>query len=379
MVPARQQRWRFSIQHQFSNTIVVDVSYNGAWSKIPVNQPLNYLPQKYYGSGNTRATAVEADMTTNLTNPFRASANFPSLATTNPAVYNYLLTQSRFAGSNIAKNTLLRMYPVMTSTFNGLRPGVDIMDAYGRVRYNDLQIQAEKRFARGFSMSGMYTYAVSKVQDWYANAFDPKPSWEINNNTLPHRIVWTGIYEFPFGKGKAYATQGVLRPLLGGWSVGWIYQRNSGPALQWDNRFFYGDINKIADLFRHDQVNSNDIHVWWDPAIAYTAKDTNPIASTFQGFEGRSAFQASGYQLRVFPRTLDCMRADGIRNWDANVKRDFRITESFKARLQVDLLNLTNHTAFTSPSVDPTSGNFGRVTAQRGLSRNIQFNLRLEF
>ena len=97
------------------------------------------------------------------------------------------------------------------------------------------------------------------------------------------------------------------------------------------------------------------------------------------GFEGRSANQASAYQLRVFPRTLDGVRADGIRNWDINLKRDFRVTESMKVRIQVDDLNATNHTNFSGPSTDPTSGNFGKITSQRGLSRIIQFNLRIEF
>jgi len=81
----------------------------------------------------------------------------------------------------------------------------------------------------------------------------------------------------------------------------------------------------------------------------------------------------------VFPRTIDGIRADGIRNWDINVKRDFRITETMKVRLQVDDLNATNHTNFSGPSTDPTSGNFGKITSQRGLSRIIQFNLRIEF
>jgi hypothetical protein len=375
--PARQQRWRVGLQHQFSNSIVLDVSYNGAWSKIPVSQRINLLGQQYFGTGNTRASAAEADMTTNVTNPFNTS-NFASLATASPTIYNYLLTQGRFTGSTVSKNSLLRLYPVM-GTFTGLRPGVDLNDALGGVRYNDLQVQVEKRFGRGFSMSGLYTYATSESQDWYANEFDTKPSWRLNNNTYPHRIVWSGIYEFPFGRGKAYATKGPLKPILGGWSVGWIYQRNSGPAPDWSNRFFYGDINKIADLFKHDQVNSEDIHVWFDPSIAYKATGSNPIPSGFQGFEGRSALQPSGYQVRVFPNRLSAMRADGIRNWDVNAKRDFRVTESFKVRFQVDLLNATNHTNFNSPSTDPTSGNFGRVTAQRGLSRIIQFNLRLQF
>jgi hypothetical protein len=228
-------------------------------------------------------------------------------------------------------------------------------------------------------MTGLYTYAASDVQDWYANPFDPAPSWEINNNTMPHRFVWTGIYEFPFGKGKAHFNRGVLRALLGEWSLGWIYQRNSGPAVQWDNRFYYGDISKIADVLKHDQMNSQDIHLWWDPAIAYKASGSAAIPTDFVGFEGRSSLQPSSYQMRVFPRTLPEMRADGIRNWDANVKKDMRVTETVRVRFQVDFLNATNHTNFSAPSADPTSGNFGRLTSQRGLSRIIQFNLRIAY
>ena len=81
----------------------------------------------------------------------------------------------------------------------------------------------------------------------------------------------------------------------------------------------------------------------------------------------------------VAKRAIDDLRADGIRNWDINVKRDFRLTETAKIRLQVDDLNATNHTNFSAPSTDPTSGNFGKITSQRGLSRIIQFNLRIEF
>jgi hypothetical protein len=314
-------------------------------------------------------------MTTNVSNPFNIS-NFASLAASSPAVYNYLLTQGRFTATTISKATLLQTYPAVGNV-TGLRPGVNLMDAYGGMKYNDLQVQFEQRFTHGFTSTVLYTFTHSTVQDWYANPFDAAPSWEINNNALPHRFVWTGIYQFPFGRGQKFATKGILKAIAGGWSAGWIYQRNSGPALQWNNLFYYGDLSKITDLLAHDRVNSQDIHTWFDPSISY--KGTGAIPSGFSGFEGRSANQPSGYQLRVFPRTIDGVRADGIRNWDINVKRDFRVTETMKIRLQVDDLNATNHTNFSAPSTDPTSGSFGKITSQRGLSRIIQFNLRIEF
>ena len=72
-------------------------------------------------------------------------------------------------------------------------------------------------------------------------------------------------------------------------------------------------------------------------------------------------------------------REDGIRNWDTKVQRRFKVTEQLSTLFSVDLLNATNHTNFEGPNTDPTNRNFGRVTTQRGLSRVIQFNLRIEF
>ena len=287
-VPARQQRWRVGLQHQFGSSRVLDVSYNGAWAKVPISQPINYIPSQYYGSGNVRANDVQAQMTTNV--PTRSTS--PTSRRWPPAarrVYNYLLTQGRFTGTTISKATLLQTYPTV-SNVTGLRPGVDLMDAYGGMKYNDLQVQFEQRFAQGFTSTVLYTYTHSTVQDWYANPFDPTPSWEINNNALPHRFVWTGIYQFPFGGGQRFATKGILKAIAGGWSAGWIYQRNSGPALQWGNLFYYGDLSKIGDMLAHDRVNSQDIHTWFDPSIAY--KGTGAVPAGFNGFEGRSANQA---------------------------------------------------------------------------------------
>jgi hypothetical protein len=43
------------------------------------------------------------------------------------------------------------------------------------------------------------------------------------------------------------------------------------------------------------------------------------------------------------------------------------------------MLNATNHTNFAGPNTDPTSPRFGMVDTQRGLSRVIQINLRIDF
>lgn len=392
--PARQQRWRFGIQRQIRNDVVVEASYNGAFSRFYLNgdtdirrtvSRVDYLPEQYWAKGNTRNDALDNDLNLNVANPFYIG-NFGALQTSNPALYNYMNTQGFFTSKTIRKNQLLRAYPQMNGLW-GVRPGTSTADSMGRNLYHDFQFQAEKRFARGFQTAVMYTYARGSVADFYVNEWDTSPAWRPNNNVRPHRFVWTAIYDLPFGKGRQFLTNNPLQHVLGGWTLSWVYQRQSGPATAWSNTrnlFFYGDIDKLGDLFRHDQVNSADIHQWFDPSIAYRGpnndgKGTDPIPAGFTGFEGRSALQPGTFQARYFPTFLTSLREDGIRNWDVKVDRKFRITEGLRTSFAVDLLNATNHTNFGSPETNPTSTNFGRVTSQRGLSRIIQLNLRVDF
>jgi len=81
--------------------------------------------------------------------------------------------------------------------------------------------------------------------------------------------------------------------------------------------------------------------------------------------------------VRVFPDSLDSLRADGIHNVDLRILRSFNLLREgrLKAQLSVDMLNAVNHTNLNPPVVDPRNRNFGQVTSQRGLSRLIQANL----
>ena len=86
---------------------------------------------------------------------------------------------------------------------------------------------------------------------------------------MPHRVAATGTYELPWGKNRMWLKQGLVGYLVGNWNLGGVFQVQSGPATDWGKQFFYGDINQISTLFNHDKVNSADMHVWFDPSIAY--------------------------------------------------------------------------------------------------------------
>ncbi|MCS7261181.1 MAG: hypothetical protein NZ765_10430, partial [Anaerolineae bacterium] len=351
------------------------VSYNAAYAKIPVTQRIDFLPERYWAKGLTRNQVIEDDLNRSVPNPFHIR-NLEPLRTSDPTAYRYLSTVGFFTGTSIRKHQLLRAFPNMNGLY-GLRPGTSFKESRGGNRYHDLQVQFEKRFAAGLHSALMYTRAYSDRQDYYWNEFDERPAWRTNNDVRPHRLVWTGIYELPFGKGRRFVTSGPMAHLIGGWQVSWVYQYQTGPATSWPNVFYYGDMAKIRQVFKHKEVHQKDIHVWFDPNIAY--RGAGSIPEGFVGFEGRTALQPGTFHVRVFPTLLDELRADGLRMWDARLLRRFAIAERLRVSFAMDLLNLTNHTNFGPPNTNPTHRDFGRVTNQSGLSRLIQFILRLEF
>jgi len=81
----------------------------------------------------------------------------------------------------------------------------------------------------------------------------------------------------------------------------------------------------------------------------------------------------------MFPNLLSDIRADGLFTLDVQIKRQFALGEALKFSLSVDMMNATNHTNFAAPNIDPTSTDFGRVTAAIGAGRQLQLNLRLDW
>ncbi len=352
-----QQRWRLSFQYELARNLVFEAGYTGSYSKTNLTRRMDPLPQANWATGTVRNSSVDTAMNATAANPLRIT-NLAPLQASDPVLYNYLSTQSRFTGSTLRVHELLRAYPQFSSVSNTTVPD-------GRVRYGALELQLEKRFSRGFQFTFMYTYANSESRDWFANEFDLLPSWRPNASTMPHRFAFTAIYELPFGKEKKYLSEHWLGRVVGGWQLSTVYQWQSGPPINWSNEFYYGNMDDIASAFNHD-IWKSDIHQWFDPKMP---------------FEKDSAKRPGTFHVRVFPDSLGSLRADGIDNLDLRILRNFAIVKDnrLKAQLSMDMLNALNKTNFAAPSVDPRTSSFGRVSAQRGLSRIIQVNLRFLF
>jgi hypothetical protein len=333
------QRWQLGIQQTLPGGFLVEIGYVGnRGTRLETNRDLNAISNSYLNGDLTRTAAMVATnnyLSGNLTNPFRGlvGAAAPNL--------NVGTTRSRSA--------LLRPVPQfgsLTTTTN-----------QGYSWYHSLQLQAERRFSKGFTLQGNYTFSKFMEATAYLNAADPRPVEVISDFDIPHRLVASGIYELPFGRGRQFGKDAppVLNGIIGGWQLSAIYAYQAGAPINFGNIAFVGDINGV--------------------------KKDNPTRE--QWFNTRSGFLQDQLQsnIRYFPLRFGFLRADGSNNWDASLIKNTRIQERFNLQFKAEFLNAMNRAQLPAPNTDPRNALFGQIRAnnQANYPRRIQLTVKFLF
>ena len=349
---ARQQRWRAGFQHQFGSSMVLDVAYAGSYSdRISLSRSESPLPGQYWASGLVRNDAAANNLNANVTNPFNIR-NF-NQADFSPLVWADMNTQGFYTSSTIRKSSLLRAFPQMNGLTNNF-------ESSSYTRADELQVNFERRFSKGWNFNLGYTAMNLREADIYLNEFDPKRTERTSNDGRPHRIVATAIYELPFGKGRSYFNSSgkAVEYLIGGWQLSATYEFQPGPLIDWGNLFYYG-----SDLSEVNNVDRN-----WDRWFNTAS------------FERTAARGPNSFHRRVFPTRIAGMRRDMTNQWNANVAKNVRFNERWNLQLRFDALNVANRSQMNAPSTDPFSTNFGRITSQTAATnRWLQVQARVTF
>lgn len=350
--PAQANKMRLELERLLWKDMLLGVSYN--WGYVPnlgVRRDLNALPQPYWATGNSRNAAVDSELNRNVTNPFRLT-NLTGLRTANPALYNDLSTLALFTSPVIRKNQLLRPFPQYTALTQSLEP-------IGENKVNSLIVRLERRFRNGFLLNTHYEWAHTMSRDWFENAYDTRPIWRESDGSRPHRWVVTSIYELPFGAGKPWLKQGWGKRLAGGWQIGATLQRQSGECIDFGNVFFLG--NNYRDIVLPPSERTQDR--WFRTEL----------------FERSPARVPGAFHARAFPNRLNWLRTETLLQLDANILRNFQVTEKVKFSLRADLINAPNKQVLGNPSVNPLDTNFGRVAQFASTPRLLQFTFRMTF
>src|SRR5207244_10172567 len=130
----------------------------------------------------------------------------------------------------------------------------------------------------------------------------------------------------------------LLNRIIGGWSVSEIFTVQGGAPLGWGNVIYLGgDLN----------YNPRNIDGTFD-VTPFNTVSTQQLASN----------------IRTFPQRFSNLRAERINNLDAALIKNIPLFERLNAQFRAETFNTLNHTQFSTPSLSPTSSDFGRVTAQ---------------
>ena len=319
--PGYVQRWSFNVQRELPSRLLVEVGYVGnRATRLPLSQNWDVVPRKYLSTSPFRDQPVIDFLSAAVANPFSGMAEFAG---------------SSLQGTTVARSQLLLPYP----QFTGLSTTLDS----GFSWYHSLQIRAEKRLTRGFTIQANYTWSKYMEATAKLNSTDPYPEHVISSSDRPQRVVVSGIYDLPLGRGKHWfpSAPGWLNQIVGQWSVQAIYQGQSGPPLSFGNIIFLGDIHNLV-LPR----NQRTVERWFN---------------TDAGFEKASSKQLAS-NIRTFPSRLTGLRGDGYNNWDLSLLKNFAITEKLKFQLRAEAQDALNHAMFATPNATPTSTLFGQVT-----------------
>lgn len=323
-------RFNVSIQRQLPEGIVLDVTY--------------YL--------NLSGFVFDTARNINMVDPNIAYQSKGAVNQSVPNPFFNLLTVDKFPGSlryqqNVSILSLMRPYPQYgnISVIDG-EPG-------GNLRYQSLQIKAQKNFSRGYSLLLGYNYHYEQDQRYYDDraVYAKQYSW-IDSAAARQRLTLAGSWELPVGKGRHFLSGAprVLDALIGGWNLTPVATWRSGRYIQFGGLVVNGD-PRVSNPGPDGWFNTSVL----SPLPAYTPR-SNPWL--YSGLTGPG-------QLVV----------------NASLVKGFHLTERVRFDLRVDSFNALNSMTWADPDTNVYSSTFGRSTdqLQNTFGRRTQLGLRLEF
>ncbi|BDC48435.1 hypothetical protein F183_A07510 [Bryobacterales bacterium F-183] len=322
----RGYNWNATYQRQLTSDTTIEIGYIGTTGNFLARErDLNQLPT------GTTFQAANAGANVNFLRPFKGFANIPML------------------------------------------------EHSGRSTYNGLQIELNRRFAKGLSYGFAYTLSKtmdnnSGPRDGFIDVYNQSLNWGKSGNDSRHIVISNFIWEIPFlNSGKGFAST-----LLGGWQVSGTIQFQTGTPITIGNGDDYlgigstngkpwnlnGDPTRPQE-FANRNANGNYTGVtnfWFTPTVNGSAWATRPTNNTLPNQNRNSvAFNNVGFQ-----------------NWNGALFKSFRFQERQNIQFRAEFFNLPNHPNWNGVDTNPTSATFGMVTGKSS-ERNIQLSLRYSF
>lgn len=255
-------------------------------------------------------------------------------------------------------------------------------DSYSNQFYEGLQMKLERRFSRGITFGGAYTY--SKAWGDGEDGGNEGAGRQVANDRLgsrgrtafdlTHNAVIHYVWEIPFGKNL----KGVPGLFFKGWQSNGILSLRSG--FPWTPTVGSNDLNTGGDgtpvrpdRLRDGRLDNRSRALWFDP-FAFRRVTCNVPSRPDLCHYGNSG--------------RNIMDSPGQRNLDFSLFKNFSITERMKTQFRAEAFNAfntpyfgqPNNIGFVSPSsVNPDAPRMGEIRNLRASMRVLQLGLKFSF
>ncbi|PYR58400.1 MAG: hypothetical protein DMF91_17290, partial [Acidobacteria bacterium] len=331
-------QYNINLQRELPWSSFVEIAYVGTrgYDLSQVGESglsLNQLDPQYMSLGS--------QLNQQVPNPFYGIVN------------NGVLTQP-----TVSRAQLLRPYPQFTDI-------IPLYSSGAKSRYHALQMTGRKRLSNGLMFEGSYTFAkATEIGMSHQNSYDLEASWALASYDIAHRFVFSYLYELPFGRGRRMAsgTSPLVNALIGGWQFNGITTLQSGTPLSIT-------ANNTSGIFgARTQPNTNGN----DPSL------TGPIDQRLnKAFETSVYSQPTAFTFGNEPIFSPVLRADGVRNFDLSLFKNFEVRPHVTAQFRIEALNAFNRVQFSAPNTSVTSTSFGVISGQANAPRQLQFALKM--
>jgi hypothetical protein len=330
-------QWNLTLERRLSNSDSVRISYVGMHSyRLSITEDLNQIPAS--------------------TTPYQTTA------------------ASTYVDPRAPYHNWFTLY----STFNA-----------GEANYNALEVEATHRMSHSVYFDANYTFAKNLADNQgdnptafagevnygvpIANRFDIASDYGNVEGTRRQRFLLSGIYQLPFGEGRAFFNAGGWRnALLGGWQLNTITLIETGPWLtpSISDSFDQSntDVVNRGAFLRPDEVSTN-FYAGQSRAHYFNPAAFAPTPA------GAGRFGNAGVGILEGPGTVAV---------SLGLAKVFKVTEKAKLRFESTFTNALNHTNFAPPAtqIDNTT-TFGVLSApqpaENAGNRTGQLALRLDF
>ncbi|MBZ2176404.1 MAG: carboxypeptidase regulatory-like domain-containing protein [Acidobacteria bacterium] len=288
---------------------------------------------------------------------------------------NQLPTGTTFQAANAGANV------------NFLRPfkgfaNIPMLEHSGRSTYNGLQIEANRRFSKGFLYS--FSYTLSKTmdnnsgpRDGFIDTFNQGLNWGKSANDTRHIAVASVVWELPFFNGQD--TNKALKFLAGGWQLQGVNQWQTGTPITIGNGDDYlgiGSTNFKPWNLNFTPNNSGRAFSNVTAAGNYVG-EPNFYFPVTNGTTNLATRPANGTLPNQIRNSIS-FNSPGFQNWNLAMQKAFRFMERQAVTFKVEAFNWINHPNWGGVDTNPNAATFGKVTG-KGSERNIQLSLRYNF